>query len=308
MPPPDDARPPFPVRPRHDRAVGPDVPFRLHDLARLPNAVRVAPGTLFYCGVVDAGLTARVDDGPPVPLRPGTSVLAPPGHRLCFDVAEGPAGGSLPGVALTMDREAVSRVVARVASPSDASATTGRLAPVWTSHPAAVEQHLRALAALPPAAPHRDTLVELGAAQLVVHLLSTTAGALLRRYRGAGPSPGLDDALRYVHSHLHRSLSVDELAEQACMSRSTFYRHFRAAFGVTPLQYVTQCRMERACALLRDPERTVTAVSLDLGFRSVSHFITTFKQHVGTTPKAYQRRSGRARRLADGPRPLSTAS
>jgi AraC-like DNA-binding protein len=132
----------------------------------------------------------------------------------------------------------------------------------------------------------------------VVGLLPTAAGALLRRGWPADLSSGLADALRYVHGHLHRPFSVDELAEAACMSRSTFYRHFRRALGVTPLQYVTRVRMERACTLLRGPDRTVTDVALDLGFRSVSHFITTFKQHVGTTPRAYQERSGRARRLA----------
>lgn len=299
--------PHVPVLPGPERAAGTNA-LRLYDPARPPGLVRVAPGTLFYYGAVDACPTARVDDGPPVPLRPGTSVLAPPGHRLRFDVPGEHAGGSLPGVALTMDREAVSRVVARAAPPSDASAATGRLAPVWTSHPAAVEHTLRALAALPAAGAHRDALVELGATQLVVHLLSTAAGTLLRRLRAADRSPGLAAALRYVHSHLHRPLSVDDLAERACMSRSTFYRRFRAALGTTPLRYVTQCRMERACTLLRAPDRTVTGVGLDLGFASASHFITTFKQHVGTTPKAYQRRSGRARRLADAPRSPASGS
>jgi AraC-like DNA-binding protein len=138
--------------------------------------------------------------------------------------------------------------------------------------------------------PHRDALLELNVTQLLLHLLQTAARPLLLRADDSVPNPpGLAAAVRHVHRHLHRPLSVDELAEQACMSRSSFYRHFRAAFGLTPLQYVTRMRIEHAQALLRDPARTVTDVSLDLGFRSVSHFIDRFRRQVGTTPSVYQR-------------------
>jgi AraC-like DNA-binding protein len=228
-------------------------------------------------------------------------MLVPPTSRVQLE-ATAPLPDAPPGVvALTMDREAVWRLTDRMAAPPDgtAPASAAGVAPVCLPHPAAVDRGLRALAALTTEAPpHRDVLVELNATQLVVGLLPTAAGALLRRGESAALTPGLADALRYVHRHLHRPLPVDELAEAACMSRSTFYRHFREALGVTPLQYVIRVRMERACALLRDPGRTVTDVALTLGFRSVSHFITTFKQHVGTTPRAYQERSVRARRLA----------
>jgi AraC-like DNA-binding protein len=95
-------------------------------------------------------------------------------------------------------------------------------------------------------------------------------------------------AIEHVHDHLDRHLTAEELAEKACMSRSTFYRYFRREFGVTPLQYVNRQRMERAQRLLRTDDQTVTDVSYDLGFDSVSHFITTFKKYVGVTPKTYQ--------------------
>ena len=78
------------------------------------------------------------------------------------------------------------------------------------------------------------------------------------------------------------------------MSRSTFYRYFRDEFGMTPLAYLNEKRMERAKALLRDAERTVTEVSYELGFRSVSHFITKFRDAVGVTPKTFQEREGGA--------------
>jgi transcriptional regulator GlxA family with amidase domain len=138
--------------------------------------------------------------------------------------------------------------------------------------------------------PHRDVLLDLNVTQLLLHLLQTAARPLLLPADDpTSRSPGLAAAVRHVQRHLHRPLSVDELAEQACMSRSSFYRHFRAAFGVTPLQYITRLRIDHAQSLLRDPDRTVTDVSLDLGFSSVSHFIDRFRRQVGTTPSVYQR-------------------
>ena len=300
MPSPDPAGTAVPSSSVRTRTAGREGPFRLHAPVRPPWTGRAAPATLLYVGTGEVSLTARVDDDPARALPPGTSMLVPPTSRVQLE-ATAPFPDASPGVvALTMDREAVWRLTDRMAVPPDGTAPAAGVAPVCLPHPAAVDRGLRALAALTTEAPpYRDVLVELNATQLVVGLLPTAAGALLRR---GGPNdlpPRLADALRHVHRHLHRPLSVDELAEAACMSRSTFYRHFRRALGVTPLQYVTRARMERACTLLRAPDRTVTDVALDLGFRSVSHFITTFKQHVGTTPRAYQERSVRARRLAD---------
>ncbi len=84
------------------------------------------------------------------------------------------------------------------------------------------------------------------------------------------------------------------------MSESTFYRAFRTNFGRTPHEYVTLARMRRAEQLLRDPDRSITEVSYEIGFRSVSHFIKTFRQHAGSTPKAYQRARQEKVRGADG--------
>lgn len=136
---------------------------------------------------------------------------------------------------------------------------------------------------------YRDALIDLNAAQLVIRMLQTEARALLMgRSEELASSHGLAAAVTYVHRHLDRHISIEELAGAACMSKSTFYRYFRNEFGVTPLQYVNHQRMERARSLLRSHERTVTDVSYALGFSCISHFIDMFKKHAGKTPKSYQ--------------------
>jgi AraC-like DNA-binding protein len=99
---------------------------------------------------------------------------------------------------------------------------------------------------------------------------------------------GLAAAVQYIQDNLDRHISIDELVEEACMSKSTFYRHFSDEFEMSPLEYITRERIVRARELLADPENTVTSVSHDLGFSSTSHFIDTFKEHQGLTPKQYQ--------------------
>jgi AraC-like DNA-binding protein len=83
-------------------------------------------------------------------------------------------------------------------------------------------------------------------------------------------------------------LDVDDLARAAGLSRAHFSREFRAAFGESPHSYLLTRRMERAAALLRNTDRSVTEVCFDVGLQSVGSFTTSFKRTYGVTPTAYR--------------------
>jgi AraC-like DNA-binding protein len=83
-------------------------------------------------------------------------------------------------------------------------------------------------------------------------------------------------------------LDVAALAERAHVSPTHFTRSFREAYGTTPHQYLIARRMERACFLLRETDRSVTEVSLDVGFRSLGSFSATFTRWLGIAPSAYR--------------------
>lgn len=240
--------------------------------------------------------------GEPLDFLPGESLVVPPGEGLCIDVREAATEAPATFITVEMNPDTVQQVVdcvdESVFSALDAVSRPPPDEYVHFKHTPAIEQSLRTLASLcSDPSPYRDVLIDLNATALVVRMLETEARALLlARPDETAPSNGLGAAVQHVHDHLDRHVSVDELAEVACMSRSTFYRYFRDTLGVTPLQYVTLQRMERAQRLLRDPNQTITNVSYDLGFSSVSHFITTFKSHVGVTPKTYQEAD-----VVDGP-------
>jgi AraC-like DNA-binding protein len=83
-------------------------------------------------------------------------------------------------------------------------------------------------------------------------------------------------------------LDVAALAARAHVSPTHFARCFREAYGTTPHQYLIARRMERACFLLRETERPVTEISLDVGFRSLGSFSATFSRWLGMSPSAYR--------------------
>lgn len=84
-------------------------------------------------------------------------------------------------------------------------------------------------------------------------------------------------------------LDVPTLARMAHVSEAHFIRTFRATFGETPHRYLQRRRVERSMFLLRETDRSVTEICLDVGFTSLGTFSRTFRDVVGQTPTAYRR-------------------
>ncbi|MEU3557503.1 helix-turn-helix domain-containing protein [Streptomyces fragilis] len=85
-------------------------------------------------------------------------------------------------------------------------------------------------------------------------------------------------------------LDVPALAAVALMSPGHFSRSFRAAFGETPYSYLMTRRVERAKALLRRGDMSVTEVCFAVGCTSLGSFSSRFTELVGETPSAYRAR------------------
>jgi AraC-like DNA-binding protein len=94
-----------------------------------------------------------------------------------------------------------------------------------------------------------------------------------------------------------RPLDVDAIARAALMSTAHFSRRFRAAYGETPYAYLMTRRIERAKALLRRGDMSVTEVCMAVGCTSLGSFSARFTELVGETPTAYRARDHSA--LAD---------
>jgi AraC family transcriptional regulator len=108
------------------------------------------------------------------------------------------------------------------------------------------------------------------------------------------PSPHLQRRIREVQAFLAENLDRDvdlrTIASEAALSPYYFTRQFTAFVGVPPYRYLIWLRIDRAMELLRDTELSVTQICHRVGFNSLSHFTTTFRQHTGYSPSAYRRR------------------
>ena len=111
----------------------------------------------------------------------------------------------------------------------------------------------------------------------------------------SGPAQHLRDltVLRRVRDRIDREyaqpLDVEALARGAHMSAGHLSRQFRLAFGESPYSYLMTRRIERAMALLRRGDLSVTEVCFDVGCSSLGTFSTRFTELVGVSPSAYRR-------------------
>ncbi len=102
--------------------------------------------------------------------------------------------------------------------------------------------------------------------------------------------------LRRVRDRIDRDyaqpLDVEALARDAHMSAGHLSRQFRLAYGESPYSYLMTRRIERAMALLRRGELSVTEVCFEVGCSSLGTFSTRFTELVGMPPSAYRRQEG----------------
>ena len=103
-------------------------------------------------------------------------------------------------------------------------------------------------------------------------------------------------AREVIDTQYAQPLDLDELARTANFSRFHFLRAFRRAFHVTPHEYLTRKRIERAKELLAQSEFTVTEICFQVGFESLGSFSTLFHKIVGWSPSIYRARAWEMRK------------
>ena len=94
--------------------------------------------------------------------------------------------------------------------------------------------------------------------------------------------------MKYVQEHMEEPLSTEELAQHACVTKCHLIRMFRSALGMTPLRYITQCKVQYAQTLLLRTDLSVRQVGEAVGFKDISYFIRLFRRQLGFTPQEYR--------------------
>jgi len=88
--------------------------------------------------------------------------------------------------------------------------------------------------------------------------------------------------------NLNHDLSVEALAQKACMSPRNFSRLFKAAVGKAPAEFVAGVRIAEACRRLQVPRNSIESIANSVGFRSADAFSRAFERELGCRPSTYR--------------------
>jgi len=92
----------------------------------------------------------------------------------------------------------------------------------------------------------------------------------------------------FIHARFDSAPTLGEIASTACLSPFHFLRGFKAVFGMTPHEYLSACRVERAKFLLERTELPVTEICFAVGFESLGSFSSWFARVTGSSPRAWR--------------------
>lgn len=95
--------------------------------------------------------------------------------------------------------------------------------------------------------------------------------------------------LNWIHLHYAEKIMLDDIARAGQLSRSECCRYFKRILKKTPLNYVTDYRIQKSLVLLQQPDSNVTDVAYRVGFNSTSYFIDKFRKSMNITPLAYKK-------------------
>ncbi|GAB3933442.1 AraC family transcriptional regulator [Mucilaginibacter myungsuensis] len=129
----------------------------------------------------------------------------------------------------------------------------------------------------------------------ILHSLSLSEGQTLLSSPKFMSGLNFDESARmskvydHILEHYRRDITLDEVASIAYLSPSAFCRYFKKFTRKTLSEFLTDLRIGHACKLLQTSNLSISQVSLDAGFNSVSYFNRKFRAVKGETPMEYQR-------------------
>ena len=121
--------------------------------------------------------------------------------------------------------------------------------------------------------------------ELYYAVLTGEAGDSARRAFGIGNE--IARTIQYLSTHLTTTISIEELASRAGMSRAVFHRKFKQTTTMSPIQFVKLMRLNKA-AMMIAAGTTVNVAAMEVGYASSSQFSREFKRAYGQSPKQWR--------------------
>lgn len=132
----------------------------------------------------------------------------------------------------------------------------------------------------------KDALADLSLKFLLLRIIQTqNLASVQETISNAGR---FAEVIDFINRHLVEKISVDTLARECCMSRSTFFQSFKNQFSITPLEYILRERIRLAKVLLENSQLNITEICYQSGFNNLNYFIRQFKKQEGISPSLFR--------------------
>jgi AraC-like DNA-binding protein len=108
-----------------------------------------------------------------------------------------------------------------------------------------------------------------------------------------GSSPKIQEVVNtttFIHENLTKKITLSKLASMACLSERQYTRVFKDIYGVSPIEYVINCRLTLACRKIKNTRKSLTEIGLSCGFGDKVSFSRLFKKRYGITPGEYRKK------------------
>ncbi|SMF42263.1 helix-turn-helix domain-containing protein [Desulfovibrio gilichinskyi] len=96
------------------------------------------------------------------------------------------------------------------------------------------------------------------------------------------------DLASTMERYFNKNISLEDMAELSGRSLSTFKREFQKLFGTTPARWIRDRRLAWSAQLIRNSAKSISEISYESGYESLSHFSSLFRKNYGITPREYR--------------------
>lgn len=168
------------------------------------------------------------------------------------------------------------------------SGILGLFLPSNCSENAALLDALRNFASLPDNSPNIELRITESVCRIWVALfdkLGLSQGSLLHHSVDMSQMDRIQSMLSFIREHYREHITVDQIAKSGQVSRRECFRQFRTVLNLTPIEFLTQFRLQKATQLLTTTRLSISEICDSCGFDNVSYFTKQFKKHYNLTPK-----------------------
>ena len=127
--------------------------------------------------------------------------------------------------------------------------------------------------------------------QILYQMYMDIKNPFMRNSMPAAPLyPAVKKAVRYINENIRNKIVLEQIAGEARLSPSYFHRIFCSAMNMTPVEYITKLRLDKARELLVKTSLPISEIALQCGFENIPYFNYVFKKHLKTSPGEFRKR------------------